>query len=89
MNYAFQLTDPKDKEAYETALRHNDRDIEIERFQYLLFRADSTLTSRLLGACMQLRHDGKLDEAFANEVAENARLTDKEREMRYEFDKGK
>ena len=89
VNYAFQLTDPKDIEAYEEAMRQNDRDIDIERFQYLLFSADSSTSFMLLGACKQMRHDGKLDEGFANEVAENARLTQKEREMRYEFDKEK
>lgn len=89
VSFASDLTDPKHIEAYEEAMRQNDRDIEVERFQYLLFNADSSITFKLLGACMQLRHDGKLDEAFAKEVAENARLTVKEREMRCEFDKGR
>lgn len=87
VNYAFQLTDPKDKEAYAEALRQNERDIDVERFQYLLFCADSSVTSRLLYSCKQLRHDGKLDEEFANKVADNARLNEKEREMRFPFDK--
>ena len=89
VSFASDLTDPKQIEAYEEAMRQNDRDIEVERFQYLLFNADSSITFKLLGACQQLRHDGKLDDEFANEVAENARLTEKEREMRYEFDKNK
>lgn len=87
VSFASDLTDPKDIEAYEEAVRQNAHDVEVSRFQLLLFSADSILTSRLLGACMQLRHDGELDEEFASEVAENARLTEKEREMRYEFDK--
>ncbi|HHX98826.1 MAG: hypothetical protein WAQ74_08590 [Kiritimatiellia bacterium] len=89
VSFASDLTDPKHIEAYKEAMRQNAHDIEVSRFQLLLFSADSSITSKLLGACMQLRHDGKLDEEFAIEVAENARLTEKEREMRYEFDKSK
>lgn len=87
--FASDLTDPKHIAAYEEAMRQNERDMEISRFQHLLFSADSIITFKLLYSCKQLRHDGKLDEAFANEVAQNARLTEKEREMRYEFDKSK
>lgn len=89
VSFASDLTDPKDIEAYEEAMRKNAHDIEVSRFQLLLFSVDSSVTTRLLYSCKQLRHDGKLDEEFANEVAINARLTEKEREMRYEFDKSK
>ena len=87
VSFASDLTDPKHIEAYEEAMRQNAHDVEVSRFQLLLFSADSSTSFNLLAACKQLRHDGKLDDEFANEVAENARLTEKEREMRYEFDK--
>lgn len=89
VGFASDLTDPKHIEAYKEAMMQNDRDLDISRFQHLLFSADSSITFKLLGACQQLRHDGILDEEFADEVAKNARLTEKEREMRYEFDKSK
>ncbi len=89
VGFASELKDPKHIEAYEEAMKQNDRDLDISRFQYLLFSADWSIANYLLVSCKQLRHDGKLDEEFANEVAENARLNEKEREMRYEFDKSK
>ena len=89
VSFASDLTDPKHIEAYEEAMKQNAHDVEVSRFQLLLSRADWALSSKLLHACKQLRHDGKLDEEFANEVAKNARLTKEEREMRYPFDKNK
>ena len=87
--FASDLTDPKHIAAYEEAMRQNIRDLEIHEYQRILFNADSLISFKLLHACKQLRHDGILDEEFANEVAENARLTEEEREMRYPFDKNK
>ncbi len=87
--FASELSDPAHIAAYEKARKEDVTTRDNYRLQMTLFRADSSITSKLLHACKQLRHDGKLDEAFANEVAENARLTKEEREMRYPFDKNK
>ena len=87
VSFASDLKEPNDIAAYEKALKEDERTKENDRLQRELFSANSSITTRLLYACRQLRRDGKLDEEFANEVAENARLTEKEREMRYEFDR--
>ena len=87
--FASELSDPAHIAAYEKARKEDVTTRDNYRLQMTLFRADSSITSKLLHACKQLRHGGKLDEAFANEVAENARLTEEEREMRYPFDKNK
>ena len=76
---ASSLTNPAHIAAYEKAIKQNESIREMNGFQGILEVADRNVTSRLLRFCAQLRHDGKLDEDFANEVAENAHLTAEER----------
>lgn len=80
---ASSLTNPIQIRAYEKANEDNIRDMEMNGLQLALFSANSSITFKLLGACQQLRHDGKLDEKFADEVARNARLTAEERIMKF------
>jgi len=79
------LSDPALIQAYEKAIDDNQQEIEMNRLQQALFYADSYISSKLLYSCKQLRHDGKLDDDFADEVAENGHLTEKEREMKDPF----
>ena len=83
---ASSLTNPVYKAAYEDAMKNKDQAMEMNGLQLALSSADSGMTFHLLGACQQLRHDGKLDEEFANEVTRNAHLTEKEREIKFTFD---
>ena len=83
---ASSLANPVQIQAYEKANEDNIRDMEMNGLQLALFSADSSITFKLLGACQQLRYDGNLDEEFADAVAKNARLTEKEREMRDSFE---
>jgi len=84
--FASDLTDPVHIADYEKALKEDERTRQEDRLQRALSSADWAITSKLLYSCKQLRHDGKLDEEFTAEVAENAHLTEKEREMRFSFD---
>ena len=79
---ASDLTNPAYIQLYNDTVKDPDRALEMNRLQRALSCADSDMTGLLLYACRQLRHDGKLDEEFASEVAQNARLTEKEREMK-------
>jgi len=83
---ASSLTNPVLVQAYEKAIADNQRDKDMNRLQLALSGADSSITFKLLTTCKQLRHDGKLDDDFADEVAENGHLTEKEREMKFTFD---
>lgn len=83
---ASSLTNPVQIQAYEKANIDNIRDMQMNGLQLSLMRADRGVTFTLLGRCAQLRHEGKLDKEFANELANNAHLNEKEREMRDSFE---
>ena len=83
VSFASDLKDPNDIADYEKALKEDERTKDNDRLQRELFSANSSISTRLLYACRQLRRDGKLDEEFANEVAENAHLTAEERVMEF------
>lgn len=83
VSFASDLKDPRDIAAYAQALKADQQTMEYDRLQRELFSANSSLTTILLYACRQLHHEGLLDDKLANEVAENARLTDEERIMEF------
>jgi len=83
---ASSLTNPIYIKAYEDTVNNPDRAMKMNRLQRTLLDADSSMTGSLLYSCRQLKRKGQLDEKFVNEVAENAQLTEKEREMRFSFD---
>ena len=83
---ASALTNPAYIQLYNDIVNNPDRAMKMNRLQRTLSYADSDMTGLLLYACRQLRHDGKLDEEFADEVARNAHLTEKEREIKFTFD---
>lgn len=80
---ASSLTNPVQIQAYEKANTDNIRDMEMNGLQLSLMMADRSVTSKLLYSCSQLRYEGKLDEEFADAVAENAHLTAEERKMKF------
>lgn len=86
LSSASDLSNPEHIKAYEKAVTQYDHDMAMNGLQGSLELADRNLTFRLLVCCDRLRRDGNLDEKFASEVAENARLTEEERERRFNAD---
>ena len=86
LSSAADLSDPEHIKAYDEVMKHYDSDMAMSGLQGCLELADRNLTFRLLVCCDRLRRDGNLDEKFAAEVAENARLTEGERDRRFNVD---
>ena len=80
---ASSLTNPAQIQAYEKANMDNIRDMQMNELKLSLMRADRGVTSKLLYSCSQLRYEGKLDEEFADAVANNAHLSAEERKMKF------
>lgn len=86
LSSASDLSSPEHIKAHEKAITKYDHDMAMNGLQGSLELADRNLTFRLLVCRDRLRRDGNMDEKFALEVAENARLTEEERERTFNAD---